>query len=180
MSMSPDQAAEMLRDVESTQARSRELRGYRRGSPHLILWGVVWAIAYSLSALFPALAALVWLAAVGIGVAGDAIIGWGKARIAVRWRFYAAILTLFLFVSGTYLVLPPSHPIQFETFPPLVVALAYALVGIFWLPRFLWLGALVFGLTLGGYVWLQPWFAFWMAGVGGGSLILGGLWLRSA
>ena len=35
-------------------------------------------------------------------------------------------------------------------------------------------------LTVGGYFWLAPYFMLWMAGVGGGALILGGLWLRTA
>lgn len=33
-------------------------------------------------------------------------------------------------------------------------------------------------LTVGGYICLQPYFLLWLAGVGGGALILGGIWLR--
>ncbi len=180
MAVSPDQAAEMLHDVESTQSRSRELRGYQRGSPHLILWGALWVIAYPASGLLPEAAWLLWAITVAIGIAGDAAIGWGNTKLIRTWRYYAAIFSVVLFITGTYFILRPTHPPQYEAFPPLVVAVAYALVGVCWLPRFLLLGAVLFVLTLAGYIWLQPWFAFWMAGVGGGSLIIGGLWLRSA
>ncbi|HVB86508.1 MAG TPA: hypothetical protein VNK23_07585 [Candidatus Dormibacteraeota bacterium] len=40
------------------------------------------------------------------------------------------------------------------------------------------LGFAVGALTAGGYFSLPQYFLLWMAGVGGGALILGGLWLR--
>ncbi len=180
MSMSPEQAAISLREIEEAQARSRELRGYRKGSPHLILWGVLWMIAYAATGLQPRYAAPIWGAAVLTGIVGDTLIGWRPAELVRSWRYYATVATLALFVTGTYLVFAPLRPIQYGAFPPLVVAGVYAVLGIWLLPRFLWLGALLFVLTLGGFYFLQPWFGFWMAGAGGGCLILGGWWLRSA
>ncbi len=47
-------------------------------------------------------------------------------------------------------------------------------------PRLIWLGAAVAAATMGGYFFLAPWFAFWMAAVGGGGLILTGFWMRTA
>ena len=44
--------------------------------------------------------------------------------------------------------------------------------------RFRYAGIAVGALTLGGWFWLPEYFLLWMAAVGGGSLILVGLWLR--
>ena len=41
------------------------------------------------------------------------------------------------------------------------------------------LAALIAVLTLIGFFYLPVYFGLWMAVVGGGGLILGGLWLRS-
>ena len=46
--------------------------------------------------------------------------------------------------------------------------------------RMLPLGLALIALTTLGYFMLPNHFLYWMAGVGGGGLILGGLWLRSA
>lgn len=177
--ISPEQAAATLRDIENTHARSRELYGYRQVSPHLILWGTLWVFAYTASALLPRSAWLIWTLTIALGIAGNAIAR-VKTGFGITWRFCASVFVAFLFIYATYFVLPPTRPIQYGVFPPLVVATCYAIIGIWWLPRFLWLGALLFALTLCGYIWLEPWFGFWMAAVGGGSLILGGLWLGRA
>jgi hypothetical protein len=180
MVVSPEQAVQTLRDIEETEARSRELHGYSVGSPHLILWGLVWIVAYGLTGLLPPHASLVWAVMILVGLTGSFVLAHGKAGFAGGWRYQATFFALFLFVAATYLVLPPTHPSQFGAFPPLVVATAYAIAGIWWLPRYLWLGALLFALTLYGFFFLKPWFTFWMAFGGGGGLILGGFWLRRA
>ena len=61
---------------------------------------------------------------------------------------------------------------------PLVVAMFYALLGVWKGVRFLVAGAALAALTLGGMFWLPQYFLLWMAAVGGGSLVLVGLWLR--
>ena len=55
----------------------------------------------------------------------------------------------------------------------------YALIGLFFnAPRLTIAGAVVAALTLGGYFYLPSHFMLWMAVVGGGSLILAGVWMR--
>jgi DNA-binding MarR family transcriptional regulator len=62
---------------------------------------------------------------------------------------------------------------------PLLVALWYALLGIWRRGMRMALLGLVLGLlTVAGYFWLAQYFLLWMAVVGGGALILGGFWLR--
>ncbi len=79
-------------------------------------------------------------------------------------------------------MLPPlKTDAQFGAFFPILVGLYYALIGI-WTRgvRMIVLSVALGVLTLFGFFHIQHDFELWMAGVGGGGLILGGLWLRSA
>ena len=42
------------------------------------------------------------------------------------------------------------------------------------------LGLALIGLTALGYFVMPEYFRYWMAAVGGGGLIVGGLWMRNA
>ena len=52
------------------------------------------------------------------------------------------------------------------------------LAGIWRGPRFVITGLVIAALTLAGFFFLEVHFFLWMAGVGGVSLILAGLWLK--
>ena len=68
---------------------------------------------------------------------------------------------------------------QRGAFVPFVVSASYAIVGLWQGLRFIVAGAVIAGLTLGGFFLLPPVdFALWMAGVGGGALSLAGCWFR--
>ena len=185
MDISPGDAAAALRDVERVQARICEIRGYRIASPYLFLWGAVWVVGYSLTGLVaPDEIWKVWLAVDVFGIAGSVLLS-VRAQAANRspsraWRSLASLIAIAAFVGASYAVLRPSSLVQFEVYPALILALVYALVGIFVLPRFAWIGAAVFLATMAGYIFLQPWMGFWLAGAGGGALIVGGAWLRRA
>ena len=65
-----------------------------------------------------------------------------------------------------------------STTVPMVVATIYAVFGIWKGLRFLFAGIAVAALTLIGFFFLPQYFLLWMAAVGGGSLMLVGVWLR--
>ena len=96
--------------------------------------------------------------------------------IGVRWGM--TILSLWLFVIATLTIMRPVNSAASGAFIPLLVALSYALFGIWRGLRFLYAGIVVAALTLGGWFYLPQHFLLWMAAVGGGSLILVGLWLK--
>ena len=54
MVLSPREAAEALQAIESTESRSTTLRHYRSAAPHLMLWGLLWAVGYGLTEVMPA------------------------------------------------------------------------------------------------------------------------------
>jgi hypothetical protein len=75
-------------------------------------------------------------------------------------------------------VLAPLEPMQGNAFISLFWAFAY-MVGGAWLGLRLFItGAVTAVAVLVGYFLLKEHYYLWMAACGGGSLILGGLWLR--
>jgi hypothetical protein len=95
-----------------------------------------------------------------------------------QWRFAVGWLAIGGFFGALFSVLAPVNTHQVGAVIPLFVALAYVLLGLWRGLRFLIAGLLIAALTLIGYFSLPAHFDLWMAIVGGGALILAGLWLR--
>lgn len=186
MTISSEQATQSLEEAERTRRRALRLQGYERSAPHLFLWGIIWIVAFGLIAALPRHATSIWVPLDVIGFLGSFAISWraapGRARGEFAWRYVAVLLTLAAFVAATYFVMEPRDWRAFATFPVLVVATAYALLGIFRGSRLLVTGLAIAALALLGQEWLPATRAFllWMAAVGGGALLLSGFWLRRA
>jgi hypothetical protein len=183
MPISPQEAAEALRDIAKTERRSVSVLGYRMTWPHLILWGVIWLFGYGAMAAGVTWDYL-WATLAAIGTAGSFWIGYSLSRDQGKrmdWRYGATFLAILLFVSAIFAILPPHSDVQYGAFFPVLVSLYYALIGI-WTRgyRMLIAGALLAALTLIGFFYVREHFLPWMTVVGGGGLILGGIWLRSA
>ncbi len=179
MTLSPSEANDALADIRKTQKASATTYGYRKASPHLILWGVVWMIGYSATWLRPAW----WPVWPFLAVAGVTLSIWiGRRSGGARadWRPITSGMAVTAFIVAVFAIMQPTNGAQIGAFIPILVALSYTLVGI-WAraPRMLATGIVVAALTVGGFFWLQPYFLPWMAVVGGGALIAGGLWLRT-
>jgi hypothetical protein len=182
MSVTNSHAAQSLDDIQRAQRRSAVAYGYQKASPHLILWGFIWAVGYSATYFRPQANAAVWLFLVLLGITADFWIGRRTATEgshAHGWRFAASILAAILFFVALFTIMPPRSGLQVGAIIPIFFGLCYAIGGI-WKSgaRFVMLGLAVGVLTVAGYFWLTQYFLLWMAAVGGGALILGGLWLR--
>ena len=133
------------------------------------MWGVIWMIGYAATWLRPAWWP-VWPVWPVLAMAGVSLSIWmgrrgGGARAAYDWRPITTSVAVTAFIVAVFAVMQPRGGAQFGAFIPILVALAYALVGI-WAraPRMLVTGIVVGALTVGGYFWLQLLFA-----VDGGS-----------
>lgn len=182
MAISSGEAAEALRDIERTDRRTRRSVGYSIGSPHLILWGVIWAIGYTACGLTPPEQwGYVWLPLVLAGVAGAVVIGRrlpaGKAAAPVPSTLLLS-LAIALFMVSVYAVFQPSTPLAYLIFPALLAAIIYVVIGLTVLPRYAWIGAGIFVVAMAGWLFARPLVPFFIAAAGGGGLILGGLWMR--
>jgi len=179
MSLTQNDAAEALRLVDEAEQRSAVLRGYQSAAPHLILWaGVVYAGAYAFGYFRPFQAGLAWAVLIPAAVIGDALIA-RRDRGRVYWGpFLGLVATFFVFIGATAAVMQPHDPRQMAAFVPLVVAAAYVAFGIAVGRRLMFTGIALGALTLVGFFALPSIFMLWMAAVGGGALVLGGIWLR--
>jgi hypothetical protein len=186
MSLTPNEAADALRDIEATSRRSGQAFGYRIAGPHFILWGIVWLIGYAASDFFPPNAGNIWLALVAVGALASAVVGratagaTAKARPGSTWKPLALFAIVALFIFATYTVMWPIKPAQQAAFVPLLTAAVYSGVGLWAGLRWIVAGVAIAALTLGGYFFIHEHFSLYMAVVGGGGLILAGLWMRSA
>jgi hypothetical protein len=184
-----NEAAESLRDVERVSRRTHVASAYAGASPHLILWGLVWVAGYTGTGLTaPVSWGWVWLPCIVAGSIGSAILGRRAARSGApktggstnpNVRSLLMALTIMLFMGSVYLVFKPTSMLPYLVFPAQIMALTYALVGTFGLPRFTWIGAGVFAAVMLGYLLAPALMSFWIAAAGGGGLILGGLWMRT-
>jgi len=177
MTMSPQDATAALRDIDAAQARSATLRDYQGAAPHYLIWGVVWAVGYGLTDFMPDHGYAIWAALVPLGIAAGFLVNW-RASPSFAWRYGALALAILLFFAATFFVMGPVTGKQIAAFIPLFVALTYVMRGIWMGPRYAVAGIAVAALTLIGFVWLSSHFLLWMAAVGGGALILAGLWMR--
>ena len=184
MPYSKQQAESALNDVDRAERRAAVLRGYERGAPHCILWGLIWIVGYGLSDVLAQWSGLIWMFLTVCGMLGGYLIGrTAKRRNASAssgWRYPALGAALLIFMFATYYVMAPRTGAQLGAFPPLVIAFVYVLVGIWRGSRWILAGIAIGALTVIGFGFLNEHFMLWMAFVGGSALILTGLWLRRA
>ena len=187
MTVTRDDAASALHAIDRAERHSLTLFGYSAGSPYLLLWGPLWIVAGAVGALSPENAGLGWAAVDAIGLAGTAglVIAQNrrfgeKGDRTGTWRFLGAVAVLAAFIAMTFAVFAPVSGVQIQTFIVLLVAAAYALVGCWFGLRFAAVGAVLAGLAVGAF-YHAPAHAAWIVPLlGGGALILAGLWMRRA
>jgi hypothetical protein len=184
MSLTPNEAASALRDIEETGRRSGQAFGYRQAAPHFIIWGLVWVFGYAGTDFFPRQAGEIWLAGIVLGALAATLVSrfgaMGGRAVNGAWRTFGVVVIVALFIMGTYAIMWPVMPRQQAAFVPLLAASAYSAIGLWAGLRWIAAGVAIAALTLGGFFYVQEHFALWMAVVGGGGLVLAGLWMRSA
>jgi hypothetical protein len=127
----------------------------------LIAFGVIGAVALGMRAGARA------------GAAGEGAAGFSVAKSVTL------ALAIGLFIGSVEFVFQPVSPLPYLVFPALITALIYVLLGtLLGLPRYVAIGAIMFLVTMGGFILAKPLLPFWIAAAGGGGLVLGGLWMR--
>ena len=181
MTIDPREAASALDDIAGVERRMREALYYGGSASILVVWGVVWAIGHVITQFSPANANLAWLALDAFGVIGAVVIAYRRGQARRHdwdWRLSAAFVITIGFGLFWQCLLGNGQWREVSVFWATLFMFTYILAGL-WIGRFFVIcGAAVTALTLAGYFWSGPWFELWMAVVGGGSLVLGGLWLR--
>jgi hypothetical protein len=182
MSITSKEAAESLAQAEQARRRSAERYYYRRSSPHLMLWGCIWVVGYTQSDLFPKYSGWVWMGLVAFGVIAGAVIGQCNRQSPhgpFAWRMFAVAALAIFFMFATYTIMWPVRAMATAAYPALITGTLYTAIGLWAGLRYVITGIAVLAATMAGYFFLQDHYLLWMAFVGGGSMILAGLWLRT-
>jgi hypothetical protein len=191
MTVSHKDASEALDVIASADQKVRQYKGYRGGSPYLILWGVIWFVANAVTGLAPEYGGETWTAGTLIGSAVTVwLIVTQSMRAQQLHRFTPAEraqigrrasltgVTVMCFFPAMFTVLAPLSGLQTNAFISLFWAFAYMAAGAWLGTRLFLTGTATAAAVLIGYLLLREHYFLWMAVVGGGSLVLGGLWLR--
>lgn len=171
--------AALLAEIARIGERSRRLHGYAAGAPHMLLWGAIWVVGNLADQFMPALGGLAWPVLILLGVAGSTVLGArrsGRAKAAAAARWLASAVAVVAGLALVITVLRPADPAEVNAAISLVVATAYALLGIWRGPVFLLLGIVIAAAVTAGWFLARDIFALVMAVIGGGALMLGG-WL---
>jgi hypothetical protein len=189
MSITRDEAARALGEVDGVHERLREVTAYTYAAPYLIIWGVAWLIADVGTQLGPPAArSWIWPVVACVFAAGSIAVSVFQFRAAKpplrlrrpSVRVFGTMAAVVAFCVTLELVFWPYGPKQAHSMFGLVAGFAYVLEGLWLGWRLLLLGLALVGLTLFGFYALPLFggYLLFMGVVGGGALILGGLWLR--
>ena len=157
-------------------------------NPSLIMWGLLWIIAYTTTHFYIVYAFYIFMAMAVIGGAGTAVIFrvfHSKAPIKETsshksgWRVIALWIFLYIYIVIWLFLLAPFTGIQCNAFICTAVMFAFITMGLWFKNRFMIMLALaVTAATLVGYYLLIDYYCLWMALVGGGALFGTGLYIR--
>ncbi len=191
MNVTRDEATQALEEIGRAGNRMTQLGTYADLAPMILLWGVIWLAANLVTEFRPALSGAAWLVGIVVGSpltlfftirqsrrAAARIRQAGGNPRALGDRFVLSGAMAFAFVGSMLLVIGPLNPRQTNAAISLIFAFAYAAGGIWGGWRLIALGAATAAAVLFGYLALTTHYFLWMGLVGGGALIVGGLWLR--
>ena len=191
MNVTREEAAQALSDINRASDRIVQLKGYHHGAPFFIVWGLVWLIANTASQFMPDQRNLIWGPAVLAGMVISAVIGVMQSRrmaagsantinasIGRRIGLTSGIMLVFIFVV-TWIANPESSR-DVNTIISIFFPFIYMAAGVWAGWRLFAIGFVTAAAILAGYLWVQDYFDLWMGVFAGGSLIAGGIWLRTA
>ena len=193
MVINKDEATEALSTISAANNRANSMQLNKHMSPHLILWGVIWLVANSITELQPVWANTAWLLLTIGGAAISMWLGMRSYQVDTRaavtgvqthtaskysWQFAITGAVIFVYFVALFAVIPKLDPKQINAIISLFWAFSYMLLGTWISKRVLLVGLLAGMSTLIGYFYVSEHYFLWMGLVSGGFLILGGLWLR--
>lgn len=193
MSLSREEAAAALTEIETAKTKASRLRGYRLGAPYALLWGALWIVANVTSHFSWQIGNQVWGWGILATALASAAIGMrqGKDRSRMteeeraRWKrvgvkaITSNVLTIGFFIAF-FSILAPFDQREYNAGFSLIAMFAYAQMGIWLGWRMLVIGAVGAAVILFAYFNIGETFNLWMGLGAGGALFLGGLWMWKA
>jgi hypothetical protein len=203
MDISRQEAQDSLKEIEAVSLDTRKTLVASYASGLLILWGLIWIVAFVGTHLYLRGAGLIWKAFCSIGGIGTlwmffnvmGCIGTivicrrqmhlaNPTRIAsakkVGWRIFWFWTLLSVHVGVWLSILKPYSGLQMNAFICTVGTFAYIVIGLWFESYFMvWLGLAVTGITLVAfYILPHSYYNLWMAAAGGGTIAGTGFYIR--
>ena len=188
MNVSQENARASLSAAESVMVQTKKAIASSYANPSLIMWGILWILAYTITNFYYIYAFYIFMAMAVIGGIGTGVIvGIFRSRAPIKDRSsqkYGRRITAFWIFLCIYIVvwlflLTPFTGIQCNAFICTVAMFAYIVMGLWFESRFMIiLGLAVTAGTLAGFYLLREYHCLWMAFVGGGAIFGTGLYIR--
>jgi hypothetical protein len=190
MNVTREEAAQALSDINRASDRIVKVKGYHHGAPFLVLWGLVWLGANTVSEFYPDMRGLAWGVGVGVGMALSTIMGVMMSRklspkaspanpaLGRRIGITSSIMLVFIFC--VVWIADPESSREVNAIISIFFPFLYMAAGVWAGWRLFAIGLVTAAAIIAGYVWVQDYFDLWMGVFAGGSLIAGGIWLRTA
>jgi hypothetical protein len=190
MNISRQEADEALQAIHSADHRVWQVQSYRHAAPFLILWGLIWVAGNAAMDFSTAAGNRTWQWGSLIGTVLTAAL---VVRLILERKragspqeeerrtgasFALMGWTVIGFFIAMYFVLRPLSPRQGNAFISLFWAFAYMFAGAWVGLRLFFTGLVAAVAMVIGFLFIHEHYYLWMAAFGGGSLIVGGLWLR--
>lgn len=190
MNISRQEAGAALDSIQDASAAVKQRRIYAHAAPYFILWGSIWAVCNSITQFWPEWAGRGWQVGQLIGLV---ITAWLTVRLIRCERAAAAErpgardhgtnfallgVTLICYFIAMFTVLAPISGRRMGAFISLFWTLAYMAAGAWAGVRLFVIGAVGTAGILLSYLYAGDYFPLAVAIAGGGTLIVGGLWLR--
>ena len=190
MDISKQEAQDSLREIQAVSVQTRKAIASSYASGLLILWGLIWSVAFVGTHFFLAKVWLIWMTLNAIGGVGTIFVCRRQLRLAeatritaakkVGWRIFLfwALLYLYLFIWLS--ILKPRNGLHLNAFTCTACMFGYIVLGLWFESYFMvWLGLGVTAITLAGlYLLPHSWYCLWMAVAGGGAIFGTGLYIR--
>ncbi len=186
MNLSPTEAEEALASIRNVTQKTRHSIAGGGATISLIITGVVWLIGFTATHFLAGPFVLwIWIAASLAGGALATVMGLrlGKhvrssssavtgRRIAIYW------LLLIMFGAAAVYVVRPTDGKQLTLLIILLAMIGQMGMGLLLSFSATWWTIPVVALALAGYFFASAWFYLWMALLGGGVMILLGVYIR--
>jgi hypothetical protein len=191
MNVTREEAANALEEVSQASDRIVTLKGYNQGAPHFIIWGLVWLVANTVTQFWPDQTDWAWGPGVVIGMIASAVTVVIQSRgikpgakssfdVKTARRVGLTWLVTLTFISCLIFISRPETSRETNAMISIFFPFMYMASGIWAGWRLFAIGFVTAAGIMAGFVWIDEYYALWMGVFGGGSLIAGGLWLRSA
>jgi hypothetical protein len=181
MNVSKHEAQEALEAVQRVSDQMRQSVASGSTPYYMILWGAIWLLGYIGSHFSQDLIiGWIWIGLVVVGTVVSFVIGLQfrtKMRDGSVRRVMYLWIGLMVYASLTWWIAAPSTGEQASMLIVIFCMFGYVITGLWMEPTAARVGVITTALAVVGYTFFLPYFYLWMAFLGGGTLILSGVYI---